>query len=80
MVTENTLLVVCDTHRPSFTQDASLLDLINHIIVIDHHRRASEFIKIILPWLYLEPYASSTSKKWSLRFYNILWKRWKWSL
>lgn len=61
MVTENTLLVVCDTHRPSFTQDASLLDLINHIIVIDHHRRASEFINN--PALvYLEPYASSTSE------------------
>lgn len=61
MVTENTLLVVCDTHRPSFTQEPELLDLINHIIVIDHHRRASEFIKD--PALaYLEPYASSSSE------------------
>ncbi len=61
MITENTIMIVCDTHRPSFTQDASLLDEINHIIVIDHHRRASEFINN--PALvYLEPYASSTSE------------------
>lgn len=61
MATKNTLLVVCDTHRPSFTQEPELLNLIDHIIIIDHHRRASEFIKD--PALvYLEPYASSSSE------------------
>jgi c-di-AMP phosphodiesterase-like protein len=61
MATENTLLVVCDTHRPSFTQEPELLNLIDHKIIIDHHRRASEFITD--PALvYLEPYASSSSE------------------
>ena len=61
MVTENTLLVVCDTHRPSFTQEPELLNLVQHVIVIDHHRRASEFIKDPV-LVYLEPYASSASE------------------
>ncbi|MCR1899273.1 DHH family phosphoesterase [Irregularibacter muris] len=59
--TDKTLLVVVDTHRPSFTQSPELLEEVSRVIVIDHHRRASEFIED--PVLtYLEPYASSTSE------------------
>lgn len=56
---EKTLVVVVDTHRPSFTQCPELLEMTDRIVLIDHHRRGTEFIdKTVLK--YLEPYASST--------------------
>lgn len=61
MLTDNTLLIVCDTHRPSITEDPELIELVDRIVLIDHHRRGSEFIEN--PTLtYLEPYASSTNE------------------
>lgn len=54
-----TLLVVVDNHKPSLAIDKTALDVVKNIVVIDHHRRGEEFIK--LPVLtYLEPAASST--------------------
>lgn len=61
MVTENTLLVVCDTHRTSFTEEPELIERIDRIVLIDHHRRGSEFIEDPI-LIYLEPYASSTNE------------------
>ena len=58
---EKTLVVVVDTHRPSFTPCPDLLEQSDRIVLIDHHRRGPEFIdKTALR--YLEPYASSTSE------------------
>ncbi|HZJ57492.1 MAG TPA: DHH family phosphoesterase [Clostridia bacterium] len=55
------LLIVVDTHRPSFTEAPELLDIADRIAVIDHHRRSAEVIEN--PALaYLEPYASSASE------------------
>lgn len=57
----NALLVVVDTHRPSFTESPDLLDLADRVVIIDHHRRSAEAIEN--PILsYLEPYASSASE------------------
>lgn len=59
MAGEDSLMVVVDNHKPSFTEEPELLDIISKVVVIDHHRRGVEFIKD--PVLtYLEPYASST--------------------
>ncbi|MFC0525971.1 DHH family phosphoesterase [Pontibacillus salicampi] len=61
VVSKNTLLVVVDTHKPSLVIDEKLLSRTEHVVVIDHHRRAEEFIKD--PTLvYMEPYASSTAE------------------
>jgi c-di-AMP phosphodiesterase-like protein len=58
-MSKDTLVVVVDTHRPNFTQCPKVLDLVDRIVLIDHHRRGAEFIdKAVLT--YLEPYASST--------------------
>jgi c-di-AMP phosphodiesterase-like protein len=58
-MSKDTLVVVVDTHRPNFTQCPKALDLVERIVLIDHHRRGAEFIdKAVLT--YLEPYASST--------------------
>lgn len=61
LIDKNSVLIVVDNHKPSFTEAPELLDLVDKVVVIDHHRRGAEFIKD--PVLtYLEPYASSTSE------------------
>ena len=57
----NSLLVVVDTQRPSFTEAPELLKLAERIVVIDHHRRSAEAIENAI-LSYLEPYASSASE------------------
>jgi c-di-AMP phosphodiesterase-like protein len=60
-VDQNSLLIVVDTHRPSHLTYPEIVDIIDRIAVIDHHRRGKEFIdKALL--VYLEPYASSASE------------------
>jgi cyclic-di-AMP phosphodiesterase len=61
IVTDDTLLVVVDTHKPSLVIEEKLLYRIDHVVVIDHHRRGEEFVKDPL-LVYMEPYASSTSE------------------
>ncbi|MGI6381670.1 MAG: DHH family phosphoesterase [Tissierellaceae bacterium] len=61
LINENSLMILVDNHKPSFTEAPELLDLITKVVIIDHHRRGAEFVKD--PVLtYLEPYASSTSE------------------
>ena len=61
IATEGTLLVVVDTHKPSMVIEEKLLSKIDHVVVIDHHRRGEEFINHPL-LVYMEPYASSTAE------------------
>ncbi|WP_409290859.1 DHH family phosphoesterase [Peribacillus sp. SCS-37] len=61
MITEETLLVVVDTHKPSMLIDEKLLNRFDKVVVIDHHRRGEEFIANSL-LVYMEPYASSTAE------------------
>ena len=61
LISSNSLMIMVDNHKPSFTESPELLDLVTKVVVIDHHRRGAEFV--IDPVLtYLEPYASSTSE------------------
>ncbi|MFF2754504.1 DHH family phosphoesterase [Psychrobacillus sp. NPDC058041] len=60
-ITDKTLLVVVDTHKPSLVIDEKLLNKAEKIVVIDHHRRGEEFISNTM-LVYMEPYASSTSE------------------
>ena len=58
MVGRNTLVMVVDTNRPSYTECRDLLRRTDYICVFDHHRQSSEVIEN--PVLsYIEPYASS---------------------
>ncbi len=58
---EKDLLIVVDTHRPSITECPQVLELTKNIVVIDHHRRVTDFIeKTVLT--YHETYVSSTSE------------------
>lgn len=58
-ITSDTLVVVLDTHRPSMVPSQKLLERAGKIVVIDHHRRSTEFISPC-SLVYHEPYASST--------------------
>lgn len=58
---DDTLLVIVDTHKPSLVMEERLVNKIEHIVVIDHHRRGEEFIRDPL-LVYMEPYASSTAE------------------
>jgi c-di-AMP phosphodiesterase-like protein len=58
---DETLLVVVDTHKPSLVIEEKLLTKLDRVVVIDHHRRGEEFIDNPL-LVYMEPYASSTAE------------------
>lgn len=61
MVEKDTLLVVLDTHRPSYLEAPEILEKTDQIVVIDHHRKVEDSIES--PTLsYIETYASSTAE------------------
>ena len=55
------LLVVVDTNRPDQVESKELLMSCNKVVVIDHHRRASDYISDAALNIH-EPYASSASE------------------
>ena len=54
-------LVVVDTNRPDQVEDRHLLEAIPKVCVVDHHRRAADYITPVVVNLH-EPYASSASE------------------
>ena len=58
MTSKNTLVMVVDTNRPSYTECPELLRKTDYICVFDHHRQGSEVIENTV-LSYIEPYASS---------------------
>lgn len=59
--TKDSLCIVVDTHRPLSTEEPELLNVIEKIVVVDHHRRGEQFVEDPI-LIYLEPYASSASE------------------
>ena len=55
------ILVVVDTNRPDQVECKPLLEAISKVCVIDHHRRAADYISPVVVNLH-EPYASSASE------------------
>ena len=58
---ENTLLVVVDTHKTNYVEDPELLNKIGKIVVIDHHRRSTDYIENAA-LTFQEVYASSAAE------------------
>ncbi len=54
-------LIVVDTNRPDQVESKALLEAISRVCVVDHHRRAAEYIEPVAVNLH-EPYASSASE------------------
>ena len=55
------LLIVVDTNRPDQVENRDLLESMNRVAVIDHHRRAADYIANAALNLH-EPFASSASE------------------
>jgi cyclic-di-AMP phosphodiesterase len=60
-MTERSLIIIVDTHKPSMVIDERILEKAEKVVVIDHHRRGEEFINNTV-LVYMEPYASSTAE------------------
>lgn len=60
-VTENTLLIVVDTHSPTFVDDPELYKLCRNVVVIDHHRMMVNHIDNACIFFH-DPFASSASE------------------
>ena len=54
-----TLLVVVDTNKPEQVEDIDLLESINRVAIIDHHRVSSSYVQNAALG-FIEPYASSS--------------------
>lgn len=57
----SSLCIVCDTSRPDLVEAPSLLETVPRVAVVDHHRRAAEYIESAAISLH-ETYASSASE------------------
>lgn len=60
-ISENTLLVVVDTHLPSLLESEEVYRACKNVVVIDHHRKMPGHIDNAVIF-YHEPYASSASE------------------
>ena len=56
---KKSMLIIVDTHRPSFTEAPELIAKTGQVVVIDHHRKGADFIQDTV-LTYQETYASST--------------------
>ena len=61
MADSKSLLIVVDTNRPDQVQSKPLLESIIRVCVVDHHRRAADYIEKVVLNLH-EPFASSASE------------------
>jgi len=61
IITQNTVLIVVDTHKRSYVEVPELLEKTEKIVVIDHHRKAEDFIENAILTFH-EAYASSASE------------------
>ncbi|WP_186431139.1 DHH family phosphoesterase [Clostridium sp. BSD9I1] len=58
---EDTLLILVDVHSKGHVEDIRLVEKAKKTVIIDHHRKSSNFVEGTL-LSYIEPYASSTSE------------------
>ncbi|MGN1270436.1 MAG: DHH family phosphoesterase [Clostridia bacterium] len=61
LITEDTLLIITDTHKKSYVEIPELLEKTEKIVVIDHHRRGTDYIENAILTFH-EAYASSASE------------------
>ena len=58
---ENSLLIIVDTHNPKIVDVPELLDTAKKLVIIDHHRKMVNHIETAMIFHH-EPYASSASE------------------
>ena len=60
-MTSETLLIITDTHKKTYVEVPELLNETNKIVIIDHHRKSTEFIENAT-LVFQEVYASSAAE------------------
>lgn len=60
-ISEETLLIIVDTHKKNYVEVPELLEKTSKIVVIDHHRRSTDYIENAT-LTFQEVYASSASE------------------
>lgn len=60
-ISENTLLIITDTHKKTYVDVPELLDKTDKIVIIDHHRKGTDFIENSILTFH-EAYASSAAE------------------
>lgn len=60
-LTDNSLLIICDTHNPLIIESKELYEKAKKVVVIDHHRKMVNYIDNVVIFHH-EPYASSASE------------------
>lgn len=60
-ITSETLLVIVDTHKKDYVEVPELLDKTEKIVIIDHHRRSTNYIENAM-LTFQEVYASSAAE------------------
>lgn len=60
-ITENTLLIITDTHKQNYVEVPELIEKTDNIVIIDHHRKGTDFIENSILTFH-EAYASSASE------------------
>jgi c-di-AMP phosphodiesterase-like protein len=60
-ITDDTLLIIVDTHKAGYVEFPSVLNLAKHKVIIDHHRKSPDFIEDS-EISFHEVYASSASE------------------
>ena len=60
-ITSETLLVIVDTHKKNYVEVPELLEKTEKVVIIDHHRRSTDYIENAL-LTFQEVYASSAAE------------------
>lgn len=61
ITSENTLVVLVDTHKRNYVEEPELLNKTSRIVVIDHHRRSTDYVDNAI-LTFQEVYASSAAE------------------
>ena len=61
LIKEKTLLIVVDTNKKNYVEAPELLDKISRVVVVDHHRRSTDYIENAILTFH-EVYASSAAE------------------
>ena len=73
LLSDKTLIIMVDHHRPSISEGESILDQ-GDIVIIDHHRRGEDFPNNVV-LSYIEPNASSASELITEFFMNMRYNK-----
>lgn len=60
-ISEDTVLIIVDTHKKNYVEVPELLEKTNKIVIIDHHRKSPDFIENTILTFH-EVYASSAAE------------------